>query len=225
MKLLRELGQRDVLEKSGNVRKHRFALFLCPVCGNEAERRKTDGLKQKRCCGGKSKISSKGTPIHNVYIGMMQRCKDKKSKSYKNYGGRGINIYKQWNNFDVFAKFLLSIGWKQGMQIDRKDNNGDYEPNNIIIVSPRENCQNKRNNKHTAENIINIKKDYVTTLMSHKEIAIKYNDSEGNIGNIINGKLWSNIETEYDEYIEAVTKAKKIIKGKIRDWWKIKNDL
>lgn len=52
MKIIKDLDLRDVYQpRSGTTKRYRFALFLCPVCGNEVERKKQDGIKQKKCCG------------------------------------------------------------------------------------------------------------------------------------------------------------------------------
>ena len=220
MKLIKDLNIRKCTSKNGLTKSHRFSLFLCPVCGNEVERKKFDGLKQKKCCGGKSNISRKGSPLHNIFIGMTQRCRDKNSINYKNYGGRGIEVCKEWKNFDNFASWALNNGFKQGKTIDRIEVNGNYEPSNCKFSTMQEQGQNKRNKIHDMKDIENIKKDYVTTLMTIKDLSIKYKDSQGNIANIINGKTWKNVETEYDKYISTVSQVKQLIKGNILNFWK-----
>jgi hypothetical protein len=218
MKMLEKLEIRDVVKKDGTVQRHRFGLFLCPVCGGEAERKTHDGLKQKRCCGGSSKIARKGTPLHNTYIGMTQRCWDKNATSYRNYGGRGVEVCQSWRNFDNFAKWAIKSGFHPGLQIDRINNDGNYEPTNCRFVTPRENCTNKRTNIHTEKDIERLIYDYVTTFITSKELAIKYNDSQGNINNILNKRTWD-IKTKYDSFIPEATYLRKSISADHRKLW------
>jgi len=220
MNMIKELDIREVVSLNGNKKRYRYALFSCNVCGNKVERKKFDGIKQKKCCGGKSKIASKGEPLHTMFCGIRQRCSDAKAINYKNYGGRGIKLCKEWHNFDNFAKYALLNGYVVGLEIDRIDNDGNYEPNNIRFVSKTENSRKTRRSIHTHEDIRNIKKEYVTTLDTMADLAVKYNDSAGNIANIISGRIWSDIDTEYDRYIESVSKAKELIKGDILKIWK-----
>jgi hypothetical protein len=219
MKLIKDLDIREVQSKNGNTKRYRYSLFRCPRCGNEVERKKHDGLKQQKCCGGKSKYFKKGSPLHIIYSGMIQRCKDENAINYKNYGGKGISVCEEWSNFDNFCKWALSNGYKQGLSIERKNNNDGYSSDNCIWIERSHQARNTSNNIHSVEDIKNIKKDYVTTLMTFKDISEKYNDSEGNIGNIINGKIWSDIETEYDKYIDTVKEVKQKIKGEILSYW------
>lgn len=213
---IRDAGIKEV-KTSGGVKRFRFALFECERCGSIVERKKGDGLKQKKCCGGKSKISPKGSDLHNRYVGMMQRCMSKSSKN-KDYGGRGIKVCKEWLNFDNFARWALDNGFKKNLQIDRIDVNGDYCPENCRFVTAPENARNKRNNIHSEDDIKKIKMLYVTTPISQKELADMFGDSEGNISNILNGASWR-IVTEWDELIPAVSRSKKELPSRVRKIW------
>lgn len=219
MKIIKDLDIREVIQpKTGNTKRFRFALFLCPVCGCEAERKKADGIKQKRCCGGKSKIAPKGSPLHNRYISMTQRCFDKNASSYNRYGGRGISVCKEWMNFDNFARWCLSNGFSMEKQLDRIDGDKDYSPGNCRFITVTENQRNKSACIHSKDEIAEIIRLYVCTPISFKELAIRFNDSPGNIANIIRKRSW-NIDTEWDRYIDAVVEIKKTIPSKVRKMW------
>jgi hypothetical protein len=63
------------------------------------------------------------------------------------YGGRGISVCELWQtNFVAFKEWAESAGWKKGLQIDRRDNNGNYTPENCRIVTPAQNSLNTRRN-------------------------------------------------------------------------------
>jgi len=74
---------------------------------------------------------------------MRQRCRDAKSKSYSRYGGRGISVCAEWDDFTKFRTWALEHGWKRGLQIDRIDGNGNYSPDNCRIVTCKENNEHR----------------------------------------------------------------------------------
>jgi hypothetical protein len=75
---------------------------------------------------------------------MIFRCTNPKSPAYPNYGGRGINVCDRWLDFDNFMDDIGSI--PVGMSIDRKDNDGNYEPNNVRLADAKQQASNMRVN-------------------------------------------------------------------------------
>lgn len=72
------------------------------------------------------------------------RCNNVYNLNYKYYGGRGIQC--KFKNADEFVKYMINT-FKQhpkGLQIDRIDNNGNYEPGNLRLVTPSKNLSNRR---------------------------------------------------------------------------------
>ena len=83
--------------------------------------------------------------IYDRWYNIKSRCFNSKHRSYKNYGGRGISMCKEWSNdFGIFEKWCLDNGYSRELQIDRIDNDGNYEPTNCRFVTNKENQQNKR---------------------------------------------------------------------------------
>lgn len=77
---------------------------------------------------------------------MKTRCYNPNCKAYKNYGERGIIICDEWkNNFKSFYEWAIQNGGALGLEIDRKENDGNYTPENCRFVSAKENCNNKSN--------------------------------------------------------------------------------
>lgn len=76
---------------------------------------------------------------------MIQRCTNPKNTSWANYGGRGIKVCRRWR--DSFDDFLADVGEKPegDYSIDRKDNDGDYEPGNVQWTIRTKQNRNRRN--------------------------------------------------------------------------------
>lgn len=119
-------------------------------------------------------------PIRGVWGGMIERCYDKNNQSYKNYGGRGITVCDEWkNNITVFYNWAMVNGWCKGLEMDRKENNGNYEPDNCRFITPAQNSRNRRSNVVvTYNNKTMVLKDWATELeikykLLHKHIKYK----------------------------------------------------
>ena len=79
---------------------------------------------------------------------MIQRCHNKNGRQYKDYGGRGITVCKEWrDNPNAFIDYCLTIGFKPELDLNRINNNGNYEPGNVRFVQKIINQRNKRRNK------------------------------------------------------------------------------
>lgn len=73
-----------------------------------------------------------------------QRCNNPNCHAYHNYGGRGIKVCVEWNEFEPFYEWAVANGYKKGLEIDRKNNNGDYCPENCRWVDRKTNSNNTR---------------------------------------------------------------------------------
>lgn len=80
--------------------------------------------------------------IYKTWDGMIQRCTNPKTPSYKWYGARGISVCKDWF---VFENFYKDMGDRPiGMSLDRINNDGNYEPLNCKWSTSKEQALNKR---------------------------------------------------------------------------------
>ena len=83
-------------------------------------------------------------PLYHKWRGMKRRCYDKNDSHYQYYGGRGITICKEWlYSFKAFYEWSLENGWEEGLEIDRINNDGNYEPSNCRYVTRKTNCNNR----------------------------------------------------------------------------------
>lgn len=97
-----------------------------------------------------------GTKLYWIWFGMKRRCVNHEHKAYKYYGGKGIKVCDEWNDFTKFAEWARSNGYidqentkrSERLSIDRIDSNKDYCPENCRWITVRENSS--RANRHDA---------------------------------------------------------------------------
>lgn len=103
------------------------------------------------CCKKQNilRLTKHGRSYDSIYTTWQQakkRCTNPRDKDYSNYGGRGIRMCDRW--LFSFEFFLEDMGDRPtGLQIDRINVNGNYEPNNCRWVTPKENHENRRCSK------------------------------------------------------------------------------
>lgn len=129
-------------------------------------------------------------PLYDVWKGMKARCSNKKHSSYKNYGGKGVYVCKEWaDDFFAFYNWALQNGWKQGMQIDKDTHTGKkcYSPETCRVVTNKE---NSRNTSHCKLSLLKAKEIRESSL-SVQELAKIYNVHTSTINKVLKFKLWS----------------------------------
>lgn len=78
--------------------------------------------------------------LYIKWRGMRSRCNNPNSKSYPWYGGKGIGVCPEWNDYLVFRQWAISNGFQKGLSLDRIDSSGDYKPSNCQWITHSENC-------------------------------------------------------------------------------------
>lgn len=116
-----------------------------------------------------------GTHLYMIWKNIRYRCNNENHREYKNYGGRGITICKEWDDYNVFMTWSKNNGYKDGLSIDRIDGNKGYSPDNCRWIYFEEQSKNKTSNLyflynskiynlHQLASILNIN---YTTLHNH----------------------------------------------------------
>lgn len=89
------------------------------------------------------------TTIYKRWASMKQRCNNVNSIGYKNYGGRGIKVCSDWNDsFLNFYEWAINNGFKKELEIDRINNDGNYEPLNCQFITKKENMSSAKKRQY-----------------------------------------------------------------------------
>ena len=154
----RVIGLLSVIEECGRDSRGEV-LWLCRCeCGNEVTVRGGDlRSEHTTSCGcyrrehtakTHTKHGMRKTRLYYVWSDMLRRAGITKGASEKekhNYQDRRITVCSEWLVFENFRDWALSHGYKEGLQIDRIDNDKGYCPENCRWVTPKENVNNRRN--------------------------------------------------------------------------------
>ncbi len=190
--------------KSPNGDKKSYWLCECD-CGNKAIVRK-DSLESghAKSCGCLAKEYRPITHGHSrdrlysIWANMKQRCYNKNDENYKNYGGRGITVCNEWQDYMLFRKWAYENGYDENAKrgectLDRIDVNGNYEPSNCRWSDKDVQNYNKRETRKL--------------LIDGKEMTLK------DICDTYNIKM-STVRGRYQRYIKGLISIDELVSNK-----------
>ena len=202
MILLKELDRRAV---GSNGNKTRFALFECEHCGKQVEKQKNNGLRDFSCGCARYELTSKSNAIHgdsnsnaeyynlwSTWRNMRDRCNRSTNQDYRYYGGKGIVVCNEWNDYLEFKKWSILNDYTLNgkLQIDRIDGNKDYSPDNCRWVDAKANQRNRDCiilNEEKANEI----RTLIYSGLDDIEISKMYKVHKDTIRDIRTGRTWN----------------------------------
>lgn len=149
---IKELGFLFTSDKQKE--KRLFCIYKC-FCGNEFKAQKRNiingntkscgCLQKKRTSLARKTHGDSNSRLYKIYIHIKTRCHNQNEIQFKDWGGRGISICDEWDNsYETFKDWALKNGYKENLSIDRKNNDGNYEPSNCRWVKKEIQARNTR---------------------------------------------------------------------------------
>lgn len=83
------------------------------------------------------------TRLYRIWSNMKSRCCNPNVPAYERYGARGVVVCPEWMDFDGFEVWALASGYSAGLEIDRVDSTGNYDPSNCRWVNDAEQSRNR----------------------------------------------------------------------------------
>lgn len=158
-------GKLFVLGLAGMIGKDRAVAVACE-CGMIKRIRQVSlasKTKPIRSCGCLSKSNGRykthnlsNHKFYSIWRAMLARCYSKKHETYKSHGAKGVTVCDEWRDNPIeFIKWLEDNDYKKGLELDRRDNNGNYSPENCRAVTKSENMRNRRDTIYVMFNGFN----------------------------------------------------------------------
>lgn len=136
-----DCGQRTSVERGNLASGHTIS------CGCH-RRAVLSVIGEKSVTHGESRVGA-WTPEYRLYTSIKARCYNPNTAAYPRYGGRGIQMCKEW--LASFERFVADVGRRPGPEysLDRYPNNdGNYEPSNVRWATRQQQSLNRRSNHY-----------------------------------------------------------------------------
>lgn len=132
----------------------------------------------------------KKTVEYHSWCHMKARCYDPNHPKFKDYGDRGIIVCERW--LSSYEDFLEDMGRKPSKKhtLGRKDNDGNYYPENCEWQLPTTQARNRRTNKLKLVEVREIRMLYNGRGYTQPELAKEFGVSQAMISEIVNNKSW-----------------------------------
>ena len=125
------------------------------------------------------------TTEYSCWMHILARCENPKDPAYHNYGARGIRVCARWHDFVLFFK---DMGKRpKGLTLERKNNDGHYEPGNCIWTDRTDQAYNRRPYKLTRKQVEKIRQ-LVASGLTQREVATRFRVNASHISRIVHHK-------------------------------------
>ena len=148
-------GRLTVLERAENTKSGSARWFCRCSCDKEkivAGSHLMSGKTTSCGCYNAEKITVHGlrhSRTYNTWRKIKARCYNPNDKHYDRYGGRGISVYPVWiHNFQAFYDYVSKLEHfgEECYSLDRINNDGNYEPDNLRWATAKTQARNRCNN-------------------------------------------------------------------------------
>ena len=159
------------------------------VSGTNLRRGKTKSCGCRRADNMRRVATKHGNSEHPLYarwLNMHARCYDPHHNRYYRYGARGIRVCERWHDFALYLEDVLPT-YREGLTLDRIDNDGNYGPDNFRWATYRTQARNRPSCIITEEEIAAMRAMYVSTGCSQREVGEAFGYSRDSVKHYLRG--------------------------------------
>jgi hypothetical protein len=121
---------------------------------------------------------SRKSEYHRLYVcwqSMKDRCYNSNNVQFKDWGGRGITVCKEWlNDYNNFKEWALQNGYANNLTLDRIKVNENYKPSNCRWITKIEQNKNTRRCRHILYHGKNYTPPELAQLLNIDDMTVRY---------------------------------------------------